>query len=66
MPNLNGLDAARKLRERYGNGFKIYLITGNVLFEHPEEFKVFNGVLNKPCSRKELSAILHSAQESTI
>jgi len=62
MPNLNGLEASKKLRELYGNEFKIFLITGNVLFEQPEEFKVFNGVLNKPCSRKELNTILHSAQ----
>ena len=62
MPNLNGLEASKKLRELYGNEFKIFLITGNALFEQPEEFKVFNGVLNKPCSRKELNTILQGVQ----
>jgi len=59
MPNMNGFDAARSLRERYERSqeFKIFLLTGNNVTHH-DDYKVFDGILNKPCSLKSLKELL--------
>ena len=58
---MNGLKAAKILRERHGSNVKIFLVTGNVLFEQASH-KIFDGIVGKPCSRKELNTILHGEE----
>lgn len=60
MPNMNGLEAAKKLREKFGNTFRIYLLTGNVTIPLSDEIGVFDGVLTKPCSKQDLKKCLEN------
>ena len=60
MPNMNGLDAAKILRERHGQNVKIYLLTGNVLMKSTEGvLDVCDGIITKPCTKTELMSILN-------
>jgi len=59
MPNMNGMDAAKIIREQYGFGVKIYLLTGNILMKTTEGvLDVFDDVIIKPCSKEDLKRIL--------
>ena len=61
MPIMNGMDAAKILRERHGAGFKIYILTGNVLVSNREEVKtIVDGLLMKPCTILDLQRCLNS------
>jgi len=58
MPNMSGLEAAKELRSRYGHTFKVFVLTGNVMIKNcPEIATVTDGVLTKPCTKKELLEI---------
>jgi len=54
---MNGLEAAKELRLKYGHQFKIFLLTGNVMMRNTEEENL-DGILTKPCSKTELQACL--------
>ena len=52
---MNGLEAARELRKQYGFEFKIFVLTANVtIVDSNDIIEVTNGVLTKPCSKKDL------------
>ena len=58
MPNVNGLEAARELRKRYGYEFKIFVLTANVtVVDLNGVNEVIDGLLTKPCSKKDLMDI---------
>ena len=57
MPIMNGMEAAKQLRAKYGKDIKIYLLTGNVLVKRAydsQEFSIIDGVLTKPCTKQDL------------
>jgi len=55
------MDAAKILREKHGTGFKIYMLTGNVLVSNREEVKtIVDGILTKPCTIIDLQRCLNS------
>ena len=60
MPELNGLEAAKELRQKYGQAFQIYLLTGNVTISLTEldEIGIIDGILTKPCSKFDLKRCL--------
>ena len=66
MPKMNGIDAAKELRKRYGKDVKIFLLTGNVMANNGSDIEeIFDGVLFKPCSKKELAALLKPQHNKT-
>jgi len=52
MPRLDGLEAAKILKSKYGDRVRIFIITGNVFAE--ELTNVVDGVLLKPCTKEQL------------
>ena len=65
MPNMNGLEAAKELRARHGKGFKIYVLTANVLTENMEGLTdCVDGVLYKPCSKQDLRKCFEILEDS--
>ena len=59
MPNMNGFEAGKELRRLYGDTFKMYLVTGNVLSAEEEQIKsIFDRVILKPFSKDVLQSCL--------
>ena len=59
MPNLDGIDAAKELRKKYGKKMKIFLLTGNVTMRDAKGLEdIVDGVLTKPCSKENLRKCL--------
>jgi len=55
---MNGMEAAQYLREKYGEQVKIYLLTGNIMMNYVENSELFDGVLTKPYSKKDIQSVL--------
>ena len=59
MPNMNGIDATRKLRSMYGNSVKIYILTGDVTLMNDSSIQnITDGVLTKPSSKNDIERCL--------
>lgn len=58
MPNLNGIKAAQELRKRFGNDFKIYLLTGNVMACEEDYSSIIDKVVIKPVSKTNLKHLI--------
>ncbi|KAG2378204.1 hypothetical protein C9374_008347 [Naegleria lovaniensis] len=52
MPNLNGIEAARIIRERFKERIKVVALTGDVLADTPSY--LFDSVIVKPCHKATL------------
>jgi DNA-binding response OmpR family regulator len=58
MPGIDGFETARWLRERHGNQFRIFAVTGepaNIFATHQSDF---DGIFFKPFSATKLNALL--------
>ena len=62
MPVMNGLEAGKVLRERFGKQVKIFMLTGNVTMnrDNKQLFELMDGVLTKPSTRKQLEECLRT------
>jgi len=58
MPNLNGIDAAKELRKKHGNDFKIFLLTGNVMAIEEDYTSIIDKVIIKPVSKLTLKQLV--------
>ena len=58
MPSMNGIDAAKELRNRYGNDFKIFLLTGNVMANEDNYSSIIDRVIIKPISKSSLEQLI--------
>ncbi|KAF0974837.1 hypothetical protein FDP41_006311 [Naegleria fowleri] len=58
MPNLNGLEAAKYIKDKFKDKIHIVALTGDVLLETPPS--IFDSVIAKPCRKATLKKCIES------
>ena len=67
MPHLDGLQAAKMLRSKYGDQFKIFLLSANDMARTCDcVVENFDGFLTKPCSKFDLKQCLQSLRPLNV